>query len=316
MAHVADSSRWQETSLVLKVDVDTAVGLKDGVRRLADLMASLGIKASYYIAMGPDNSGRALKRLAKPGFLKKQLHSGAAGAYGPITMLYGILLPAPIICRQAPGLFNRLINQGHEVGLHGWDHVFWHDRLRGLDPAGVRLQLGQAWGEYRRITGMAPATFASPGWQITGDAFKALAELGISHVSCTRGDHPFIPLVDGRPLPILELPTTLPSMDEILGGGKTSPQEAGAHLASLVRPGELNVFTMHAEVEGRGLIEAFAGFCRRMLDQGVRFVRLADAAQEALATGGVPYDEAVFGPMPGRAYEVSWQASALKAGRA
>ncbi len=294
-----------ETSLVLKVDIDTKVGFTDGVRRLLALFSRLGIRASFFIAMGPDHSGRALKRILRPGFLAKQLHSGAASAYGPLTMLYGLLLPGPIIARQAPGLINRCLNQGHEVGLHGWDHVYWHDRLRSLEPERVRLELGRAWRLYRRLTGLAPAAFAAPGWQITGPALEALVEMGITHLSCTRGRRPFRPRVGGRTLPILELPTTLPTFDEALCLAGINPGNLAAYLAECLRPGEINVFTMHGEVEGRALMGVFHDFCRILLGRGVRFLRLVDAARRVLAAGPVPSRELGWIEVPGRAYQVA-----------
>lgn len=299
-----------DTRLVLKVDVDTAVGFCDGVRRLADLLAVLDIPASFFISMGPDHSGRALKRVVQPGFIAKQRRSGAAGAYGLRTMLYGLLLPGPVIARQAPRLMNRLINLGHEVGLHAWDHVFWHDRLLELDQARIRRELEAAALLYRELTGLAPAAFAAPGWQVSPRAYAVLNELGISHTSCTRGLSPFRPLLEGRPLPLVELPTTLPSLDEILGRDGVTPENAGRRLARLVRPGELNVFTLHAEVEGRALLPAFGEFCRILRRRGVRFLRLVDAAREAAASG-VPAGDLAYAPVPGRAGRVTWQAAAL-----
>lgn len=298
------------TSVVLKVDVDTKVGLRDGVPRLLDLLSGLGLKASFFISMGPDHSGRALKRLFRPGFLRKQLKSGAAGAYGPVTMMYGLLLPGPNIALSAPGVINRCIDAGHEVGLHGWDHVFWHDYVRGLDREKVAMQLGQAYNLFAEITGFAPASFASPGWQVTGEALEIMEGLGLSHVSCTRGQSPFRPMVKGRALNLLELPTTMPSLDEALSLDGVDQDTAGAFLADQVRPGELNVFTMHAEVEGRAMAPVFEDFCRRLLDQGVDFPRLVDAANSAASDA--PGEEVVWGPIAGRAYEVSWQASALE----
>jgi len=299
-----------DTRVVLKVDVDTAVGFCDGVRRLADLLAVMDIPASFFISMGPDHSGRALKRLVKPGFLAKQMRSGAAGCYGLRTMLYGILLPGPVIARRAPRLMNRLINLGHEVGLHGWDHVFWHDHLLRLDESRIRRELEAAVSLYRRLTGLAPASFAAPGWQVSPTAYAVLSELGISHTSCTRGRAPFRPLVQGRPLPLLELPTTLPSLDELLGRHGVSPDNAGRRLARMVRPGELNVFTLHAEVEGRGFLPVLGEFCRLLRRRGVRFLRLVDAAREAAAEK-VPAGGLAYAPVPGRAGLVTWQAAAL-----
>lgn len=300
------------TRLVLKVDVDTKVGLMEGVPRLLDILSRLGLKASFYITMGPDNSGRALKRLFRPGFLKKQLKSGAAGAYGPVTMLYGLLLPAPGIARSAPGIINSCINAGHEVGLHGWDHVFWHDRMRGLDRERLAMELGQAYNLFFEITGFTPASFASPGWQVNGQALAIMESLGISHVSCTRGKSPFRPLVNGRTLNLIELPTTMPSLDEVMALDGVDLSTAGAFLASKVRPGALNVFTMHAEVEGRALAPVFQDFCRRLIDEGVEFPRLLDAASAEAVDA--PAEEIVWGPIEGRAYEVAWQASALEPG--
>ncbi len=299
------------TRVVLKVDVDTRVGLLVGVRRLADLMAELGVRASFYIAMGPDNSGHALKRLTRPGFLNKQLKSGAASAYGLRTMLYGVLLPAPIIAEAAPGLFNRLINEGHEVGLHGWDHVFWHDRVRHLDRSTTAAHLTRACDLFRRITGFAPASFAAPGWQVSPDALEIMAELGISHISCTRGRAPFLTMAHGRVLPLLELPTTLPTADEVLSRPEVNPDNLGRWLADQVRPGELNVLTLHAEVEGRDLLPAFREFLTILRARGARFPRLVDAAREA-TDRPLPAEEIAWGLAPYRIGEVAFQPSALE----
>lgn len=301
-----------ETRLVLKVDVDTRVGLVRGVPRLLELFARLGLKASFFVAMGPDHSGRALKRIFRPGFLRKQLRSGAASSYGPVTMLYGLLLPGPIIAASSPGTIRDCLAAGHEVGLHGWDHVFWHDRLRTLSRPQVRCELVRAAGLFRDITGMDPAAFAAPGWQVTDDALELMVELGFSHVSCCRGHSPFRPLVRGRALPLLELPTTLPTLDEVLCRPEVTEQGAAGMLAGMVRPGRLNVFTLHAEVEGRRYRPVLEEFCRRLQEAGVRFLTLVEAARAEAEHA--PAEAVTWGPVAERAYLVAWQASALGRG--
>ena len=291
--------------------MDTKVGLVRGVPRLMAMFDRLGVKASFYIAMGPDNSGRALVRVFKPGFVQKQLRSDAAGAYGPVTMMYGLVLPGPIIAGSAPQLFRQLLDQGHEVGLHGWDHVFWHDRMRRLPDGRIRAHLGRAWRLYRDITGVPPTSFASPGWQITPGAFKALADMGITHVSCARGDKPFRPLWQGQALPILELPTTMPTLDEVLGRAGVVQATAAQYLAGLIKPGSLNVFTLHGEVEGRAMAPVLERFIALLLAQGVEFQTLAQAAAPEMENA--PVDEIAWALVPGRAGEVAWQASALGA---
>ncbi len=184
--------------------------------------------------------------------------------------------------------------------------------MRGLERERLAMELGQAYNLFYQITGFAPASFASPGWQVTGEALEIMESLGITHVSCTRGRSPFRPLVGGRALKLIELPTTLPSLDEVLGHDGVDQGAAAAYLAGLLRPGALNVFTMHAEVEGRALAPVFEEFCRRLIADGVRFPRLIDAAREEAADARG--EEVVWGPIQGRAYEVAWQASALEPG--
>ncbi len=299
------------TRVVLKVDVDTKVGFTEGVPRLLDILQKRRVKASFFVAMGPDHSGRALRRLLKPGFLKKQLRSRAASAFGPLTMLYGLLLPGPIITAANPRLFDRMLAAGHEVGPHGWDHVFWHDRLAVMGRRRLEEELGQAWRLYRHLTGMDPAAFAAPGWQMTPQAWLTLARMGATHTSCTRGEFPYRPRVGTLAAPLLEIPTTLPTMDELLGWGGVWPENVAAKLAGMIRADRLNVFTLHAEVEGRALAPAFEQFLQRLKEQGVRFLRLVDAAGETLAAQAPPAQEVVYAPVAGRAGEVAWQASAL-----
>ncbi|MCK6683681.1 MAG: 4-deoxy-4-formamido-L-arabinose-phosphoundecaprenol deformylase, partial [Thermoanaerobaculia bacterium] len=83
--------------LVLKVDVDTYQGTLAGVPRLLDLFARHGIVTTFFFSLGPDNTGKAVKRVFRKGFVKKVLRASPAASYGIKTMLYGTLLPAPDI---------------------------------------------------------------------------------------------------------------------------------------------------------------------------------------------------------------------------
>ena len=58
-------------TIVLKADVDTYRGTKDGVPRLLRLVQSRGVNATFLFSLGPDHTGRALKRVFRPGFMKK-----------------------------------------------------------------------------------------------------------------------------------------------------------------------------------------------------------------------------------------------------
>ena len=84
-----------QPTIALKVDVDTYVGTRDGVPQLLEILERFGIKATFYFSLGPDNSGKAIRRLFRKGFLKKMIRTRAPSMYGLRTMLYGTILPAP-----------------------------------------------------------------------------------------------------------------------------------------------------------------------------------------------------------------------------
>src|SRR5512138_2494981 len=102
-----------QTLLALKVDVDTFVGTRNGVQALLAIMDRFGIKATFYFSLGPDNSGKAIRRIfTKKGFLQKMLRTRAPSIYGPKTLLYGTLLPAPLIGAKLPEVIRSVAGAG------------------------------------------------------------------------------------------------------------------------------------------------------------------------------------------------------------
>jgi peptidoglycan/xylan/chitin deacetylase (PgdA/CDA1 family) len=292
--------------LALKVDVDTHDGLASGVPRLLDCLRRRNIAASFYVSMGPDNSGKAIRRLfTRKGFAKKMLKSNAVRLYGLKTALYGTLLPAPQIARSFPDVLRRTISEGHELGIHGWDHVYWHDYVVGLSEAEAAKEVDAALAEYQRIVGTVPEGFAAPGWQCGEGSLAALERGPFRYHSSTRGRAPYRPRagrIEGR---LIEIPTTLPTVDELLGQGlderalfETYETSIGAH--------PLEVLTIHAEVEGGPYADFFDRLLERLAGR-VRYRRLDTIARE-LDSSELPVCEVVQATRPGRAGTVSCQA--------
>ena len=88
--------------LALKVDVDTWRGTREGVPRLVDLFQRHGAGATFLWSVGPDHTGRAIKRVFRPGFFSKVQRTSVVAHYGLRTLLNGTLLyPTPLPPRRA-----------------------------------------------------------------------------------------------------------------------------------------------------------------------------------------------------------------------
>jgi len=292
----------------LKIDVDTHQGLELGVPRLAAMLEREGVAASFYISMGPDNSGRAIMRAFRNrGFLSKMFRTKAVSMYGTRTILSGTLLPSRPIALSFPGLIRDLKARGFEVGVHGYDHVRWQDHLDDIDEAGIRNELGDAFEAYRAIIGEASRSFAAPGWRTNDAALSTLDTIGLDYRSDTRGIAPYRCVVGGRVLATPEIPTTLPTLDEVMGRRDLADAAAARdfYLAQC-KPDALNVHTIHAETEGMRQLEGFTALIRALKERGTKFRQLRDVAWR-MNRSELPACEVVRTTLPGRAGWVSSQ---------
>ncbi|MGA6973072.1 MAG: polysaccharide deacetylase family protein [Candidatus Binatus sp.] len=294
--------------VALKIDVDTHQGLELGVPRLASMLESEGVAASFYITMGPDNSGRAILRVFKNrGFLSKMFRTKAVSMYGTRTILSGTLLPSRPIALSFPGIIRDLKKRGFEVGVHGYDHVRWQDHLDDIGEAGVRDELGDAFEAYRAIVGEPSRSFAAPGWRTNNAALLALDAMSLDYRSDTRGVAPYRCVVEGQTLATPEIPTTLPTLDEVMGRRELRDDVAVRDFyLGQCKPDALNVHTIHAETEGMGQLENFTALVRALKEQGAKFVQLRDVAWR-LNRKELPACEVIRTSLPGRAGWISAQ---------
>ncbi len=264
----------------LRIDVDTLRGTRLGV---PNLIASLGrrhIRASFFFSVGPDNMGRHLWRLLRPAFLAKMFRTRAAGLYGWDILLRGTLWPGPVIGRRCPGPIRATAEAGHEVGLHAWDHHRWQTRIERMDRTAVYDEVKKGMGLLTQILGRAPESFAAPAWRVTPEALAALEQFAFRYQSDCRGHGRFYPIIPGRRLRHVQVPVTLPTYDELIGL-KCTPETYNDCLLAMIRPGRLNVLTLHAEVEGIGCLALLEDFLDKAARRGIDFRPLGDLASRS-----------------------------------
>ena len=247
---------------------------------MLDLFKKHGIRASIFFSFGPDNSGKAIRRIFRKGFISKMMRTKAPSTYGIKTLMYGTLLPAPMIVPSDPGIFVRAVDEGHDCGVHAWDHVYVQDELADISKEEFRSLYEKSAAMFERLSGRKPLSCAAPGWQISSVSLGVQQELELKYCSDTRGRSPFLPLFEGKAYTPVQIPTTLPTMDEILGLPGINDDTIGdVWIKGMDR--EWNVLTVHAEMEGLSKIGVFEDFIEKAEENGVRFRTLADFAEDS-----------------------------------
>lgn len=121
------------------------------------------------------------------------------------------------VAHRYPALVRRIVDAGHEIASHGWDHA----RVFTMDAAAFRADLAKARSAIEQAGGAAVTGYRAPSFSIdprTPWAHAVLAEAGYrysSSVAPVRHDHygwREAPRYAFRPLPdsaLIEVPVTV-----------------------------------------------------------------------------------------------------------
>jgi undecaprenyl phosphate-alpha-L-ara4FN deformylase len=294
--------------LALKIDVDTERGTRLGIPGLLAVLGKYNIPATFLLSLGPDNTGRAIRRIFRPGFFKKVSRTSVLKVYGWRTLLNGVLWPGPHIGKRHGEIMRQAQDKGHEVGIHCYDHIRWQDGLATMTLQEVRDDLNRARCVFQDVFGMEAITAGAAGWQANSYSLQAYDEAGFLYGSDCRGHTPFFPKIKNQTFRTLQVPTTLPTLDELLGRPEYPLEGLVGHYISLLQPHKLNVLTIHTELEGmlyRNWFEALMKACKA---KGVQFVLLGDTARDLLKNkDALPVCELAQGEIDGRSGTVALQ---------
>jgi len=251
--------------LGLKIDVDTYWGMKNGVPSLLQTLKEFNLKGTFFLSIGPDNSGRAALQLIKnPLFLKKMMRTNAPALYGWKTALYGTLIPAPIIALSFPQIVKDIIAAGHEIQFHAWDHRRWQDELLNKSEKWIQEWFAKGMSGFEKLTGNKPTAFGAPSWTIDDRVLSIIRQYKFDYLSCTRAKAPFIHEANN----VLEIPSDLPCFEEI------DVKKGISIIADLFKTGETHVLPVHAEVEGGIFQNQFRELLEKAMSMNIEIVPL------------------------------------------
>jgi peptidoglycan/xylan/chitin deacetylase (PgdA/CDA1 family) len=275
--------------IALKVDVDTYNGTRTGVPRLIESLRQHGARASFYFSLGPDQTGRE----AACESLKRY--------YNTTSRLYGRILPGPEIGRLCRAIMTDVRDAGFEAGIHAWNRARWEKAGFDAEPALVEEEMRHAIMRHEEIFATPAPGFAAPGWRMSRHALRLTQRLGFLYASDCRGSQPFLPVIDGELIACIQIPTTLPTLDEVLSlDASLVPEQAVDRIFQLSRaiPGD-HVFTLRAELEGIRFAGAFESLLERWRESGYELIPLAEL-HATLKAETLPRCSVEIGEVPGR----------------
>ncbi len=219
-------------------------GLREGVPRLLRLFGDYQVRATFLFPLGNDDAGRWPLKTWR-----------ARAILGPRSLGHGTLWRAPSLADAA--MMRAARENGHEVGLFGLSPNAWRYRMAHADDDWTRAQTAALWSGWGHMgCDDRPLPLATPGWQLNPALLSELSASRFSYSSLTRGRFPYRPLSQGVRSRIPEIPTTLPTVDELLRRPAVNGANAHEYLyveSQRVLPAG-HVYAASAEREGGDLL--------------------------------------------------------------
>lgn len=192
----------------LRVDID-CVRDAESLPVLLEMLNRHGIKATFFVATGPDNIAMNMRNYINP---LKIIRKKAFKRYGR-TIFNGLLFKRQVQDSKNIGL---VIDAGHELGLHGYDHYNWMNHLDSKSTEEISALISHGCEMFEQTFGSYPKSFASPGFTVNPMFLSVLDDFGFSYSSDFIGDHAFYPEIeiDGTVCRTLQIPVSMRSIGE------------------------------------------------------------------------------------------------------
>jgi len=167
-------------TFTLRVDLESDKGIQFGVPKLLNLLKKYNLKASFYIPMGGESNIFEL--------LSNRIKIKSAGErnikiFSLFEKLRMVFFPKDFV-KSNLIILKKILEEGHELGIHGWKHREW---TRGLEKIDVEKRILMAKIKYIKLFNKKPISFASPGFNINNKVIKSLEKLNFLFISDFQG---------------------------------------------------------------------------------------------------------------------------------
>jgi len=224
-----------------------------------------GARVCVALSFDPDHETSTLRDgSVSPGRLSQGEYGSRVAVPRILDLLkrHGIrtsfFVPA-VVALLHPDEQRRVVDEGHEIGMHGWIHEWTSELSESVE----RDLMRRAYETLTKVTGRTPVGVRVPSWDFSPSTLKLIRELGLLYDSSLMADdEPYELLEDGQPTGVVELPVEWIKDDAPYFGMQrasairpyTAPSAVleifKAEFDGAVAEGGLFLLTMHPHITG------------------------------------------------------------------
>ncbi len=293
----------------IRVDVDFEIGLTKGVPFLLDYFSTQGIGASFYVTMGPDGFRHNRQRVKSHGYIKRLL------AFNPLNIItkFGMSYLAKQflghpgnVGADHPEILRRISAEGHELGVHGYDHFWWAENIWISKADAIKREMEKGLGALKQTAGIEANVWASPNWRCSLASLQFVDRYGFPYGADSRGVSPFFPVIGDWRGSTIQLPITLPCLHEVRGYLDTADRQAIINDFVSHVTDTFNIWCIHDYYEGILERELFSMALKELISSGYRLVPIKELLN-GIDPRSILSCEMIKHALPGGRGEISYQ---------
>lgn len=168
-----------------------------------------GARVCVALSFDPDHETGTLREgSTSVGRLSQGQYGSRAGVPRILELLRrhdlraSFFVPA-VVAQLYPDEQRRIVDDGHEIGMHGWIH----ERTSPLPEDVERDLMRRAFDVLTKVSGQTPVGVRVPSWDFSPNTLMLIRELGLLYDSSLMADdEPYELLENGEPTGVVELP--------------------------------------------------------------------------------------------------------------
>lgn len=258
----------KQKHFMIRIDLESDKGISEGVPNLLKLFKKHNVKGNFYLVMGGESNIFEVLLLNR-GKMTTAAERGIK-IWSTKEKIRMLLFPRDFVRRNLPVL-KQILEDGHELGLHGWKHREW---TRNLEKVNLKKRFAQMLDKYSAcFDEKLPKSWCSPGANVNSNVMHWLKTAGIKYTT----DFDEMKEYDG----IMNYPITLrgenntPFIENLVSKGKTDEEILNLFIEKIKKQNYVS-FYIHGMFEARFKIDLLEKMILELKKRNFKSIKVGD----------------------------------------